>query len=306
MKDYYQILGVSRDATLEEIKRAYRRLALKYHPDRNPGDKEAEEKFKEINEAYAVLSDPEKRRQYDMLGAQAFSQRYSQEDIFRGFDIGDLLKDLGFGTSDIFSFIFGGPRTRRVRFRTATGPFEEVLFEGEPITTQKGQDIETELYITLEEVAKGTERTITIKRPGGPEEQVVVKIPAGIQEGQKLRIAGKGGMGFPPGDLYIKVRVTPHPLFKREGDDLYVEQEINFSDACLGTTITVPTLEGPKNVKVPPGTSSGTKLRLKGLGLPKFKGGGKGDLYVVIKVKVPKELSREQRELVEKLRALGL
>jgi len=304
MKDYYQILGVNRDATLDEIKKAYRRLALKYHPDRNPGDKEAEEKFKEINEAYAVLSDPEKRRQYDMLGAQAFSQQYTQEDIFRGFDIGDLLKDLGFGTSDIFSFIFGTPSVRRVRFRRIGEGFGDVDFFTE--ASRKGQDIETEVYVTLEEVLNGTERTLQLRMPDGTQKEILVKIPPGIKDGQKLRLAGKGGPGIPPGDLYVKVKILPHPLFRQEGDDLYLEKEINFSEACLGTTIEVQTLDGPKRVKVPPGTSSGTKLRLKGLGLPKLKESGRGDLYVVIKIRVPKTLSPEQRQLVEALQKAGL
>lgn len=307
MKDYYKILGVPRDASLEEIKKAYRRLALKYHPDRNPGDKEAEEKFKEINEAYAVLSDPEKRRQYDMMGAQAFSQRYTQEDIFRGFDIGDLLKDLGFGTSDIFSFIFGSPGVRRVRIRTGGVPFEETTFFGEEgFAPRRGQDLETEVTVTLEEVLRGTERTLRLRYPDGSEGEIVVKIPPGVQDGQKLRIAGKGGPGNPPGDLYVRVKILPHPFLRREGDDLYVEREISFSEACLGTTIDVPTLEGTKAVKVPPGTPSGAKLRLKGLGLPRLKEGGRGDLYVVVKVRVPKTLTSEQREAVEALKRVGL
>lgn len=305
MKDYYKILGVSRDATLDEIKKAYRRLALKYHPDRNPGDKEAEEKFKEINEAYAVLSDPEKRRQYDMMGAQAFSQRYSQEDIFRGFDIGDLLKDLGFGTSDIFSFIFGSPGVRRVRIRTGGTPFEETFFQ-EGFIPQRGQDLETEVTVTLEEVYRGTERSLKLRYPDGSEGEIVVKIPPGVQDGQKLRVAGKGAPGNPRGDLYVRVKVLPHPLFHREGDDLYIDREIAFSEACLGTVLEVPTLDGMKAVKVPPGTPSGAKLRLKGLGLPKVKGGGRGDLYVVVKVRVPKALSSEQREALEVLRRVGL
>lgn len=309
MKDYYKILGVSRDASLDEIKKAYRRLALKYHPDRNPGDKEAEEKFKEINEAYAVLSDPEKRRQYDMYGAEGFQQRFSQEDIFRGFDIGDLLKDLGFTTSDIFSVIFGTGRSGpRVRF-TTFGPYNGAFDFGPRVHVQRGQDLETEITVTLEEVARGGERTLTFRRPDGREETIVVKIPPGVHDGQKLRLAGKGAPGLgggPPGDLYVRVKVAPHPLFRREGDDLYLEREVNFSDACFGTFIEVPTLDGPKRVKVPPGTPSGAKLRLKGLGLPRLKGRGRGDLYVSVKVRVPKSLTPEQREAVEGLRRVGL
>lgn len=307
MKDYYKILGVSRDATIDEIKKAYRRLALKYHPDRNPGDKEAEEKFKEINEAYAVLSDPEKRKQYDMYGAEGFSQRFSREDIFRGFDIGDLLKDLGFTTSDIFSVIFGtGRGGPRVRF-TTFGPYGEAFDFGP--TPQKGQDLEAEVTVTLEEVARGGERLLTFRRPDGTEERISLKIPPGVHDGQKLRLAGKGAPGMeggPPGDLYVRVKVASHPLFRRQDDDLYIEHEVSFSDACLGTTVEVPTLDGPKRVKVPPGTPSGAKLRLRGLGLPHLKGGGRGDLFVTLKVRVPKHLTPEQRQAVQALKGVGL
>ena len=305
MKDYYQILGVSRDASLEEIKRAYRRLALKYHPDKNPGDKEAEERFKEINEAYAVLSDPEKRRQYDLFGAEGFRQRFSEEDIFRGFDIGDLLKDLGFSTSDIFSTIFGGGRRGRVRYSTFSGPFPGFDFDfGGAPGPQKGEDILAEVIITLEEAAKGGERSLRL-----PSGEIAIKIPPGVRDGQRLRIAGKGRPGpggGPPGDLYVRVKVAPHPLFKRQGDDIYVDREIRFSEACLGATIEVPTLDGPKMVKVPPGTPCGAKLRLKGLGMPRLKGGGRGDAFVRISVRIPKGLEGEKRRLVEELSRHGL
>jgi len=296
MKDYYKILGVSRDASLDEIKRAYRRLALKYHPDRNPGDKEAEEKFKEINEAYAVLSDPEKRRQYDTFGAEAFHQRFTEEEIFRGFDIGDLLKDFGFSTSDIFSTLFGGP----------FGGFD-FDFGGGP-QPHKGRDLVAEMTITLEEAARGGERLITLER-GGQTERISVKIPPGVRDGQKLRVAGKGEPGRgggPPGDLYVEVKIAPHPIFKREGDDIYIEKEISFSEACLGTMVEVPTLDGPKMVRIPPGTSPHTKLRLKGLGIPHLKGGGRGDAFLKVLVKVPKELTPEQRRVLEELAKVGL
>ncbi|MCD6320583.1 MAG: DnaJ domain-containing protein [Candidatus Desulfofervidaceae bacterium] len=307
-KDYYEILGVPKNATQEEIKRAYRRLALKYHPDRNKS-KEAEEKFKEINEAYAVLGDPEKRRQYDAMGAAGFHQRYTTEDIFRNFDIGDLFKDLGFGTDDLFSYLFGHkPRgTRRGPFGAHTGPFAGG-YEHPRRTPVRGPDLIYELPISLEEAAKGGEKTIAYER-SGRQEKIVVKIPPGVKTGQKLRLAGKGEFGPTglAGDLYIKIRVMEHSLFKREGDDLYIDRTITFSQAALGATVNVPTLEGKTlEVKIPPGTQSHTKLRLKGYGMPRLKEGGRGDLYVRVIVQVPKYLTPEQRKLIEELARLGL
>jgi curved DNA-binding protein len=320
MKDYYTLLGVGKNATADEIKKAYRRLALKYHPDRNKGNKEAEEHFKEINEAYAVLSDQEKRRQYDMFGAEGFRQRYSQEDIFQGFDIGDALKDFGFGTSDIFSVLFGGGRGRgRVRYTTYGGPFGQQTrgdagadfadyFARGGAAPSQGRDTVTDLTITLEEAAKGAERLISINRDGRVE-KIAVKIPPGIDTGKKLRVAGKGERapgGGPSGDLYVSVNVQKHPLFTREGADISIDQEIKFSEASLGTTIEVPTLNGIKKVKIPSGTSGNTRLRLKGEGMPHLKGRGKGDAYVRIVIKVPKKLTSKQRELVEGLAKEGL
>jgi curved DNA-binding protein len=320
MKDYYTLLGVGKNASADEIKKAYRRLALKYHPDRNKGNKEAEEHFKEINEAYAVLSDQEKRRQYDMFGAEGFRQRYSQEDIFQGFDIGDALKDFGFGTSDIFSALFGGGGGRgRVRYTTYGGPFGQQTrgdtgagfadyFGQRGAAPASGRDTATELTITLEEAAKGVEKLISLHRDGKGE-KISIKIPPGIDTGKKLRVAGKGeraSSSGPPGDLYVTVHVQKHPLFIREGADIYIDQEIKFSQASLGTTIEVPTLNGIKKVKIPAGTSGNTKLRLKGEGMPHLKGRGKGDAYVRVVVKVPKKLTSKQKELVEDLAKEGL
>jgi curved DNA-binding protein len=322
MKDYYTLLGVSKNAAADEIKKAYRQLALKYHPDRNKGNKEAEEHFKEINEAYAVLSDQEKRHQYDMFGAEGFRQRYSQEDIFQGFDIGDVLKDFGFGTSDVFSVLFGGGGGRgrgRVRYSTYGGPFGQQApgaggadfsdyFARGGAAPSQGRDTITDLTITLEEAAKGAEKLISLNRDGRVE-KIAVKIPPGIDTGKKLRVAGKGESGpggTRAGDLYVTVNVHKHPLFTREGADIYIDQEINFSQASLGTTIEVPTLNGIKKVKIPAGTSGNTKLRLKGEGMPHLKGRGKGDAYVRVVVKVPKKLSSKQKELVEDLAKEGL
>jgi len=323
-KDYYEVLGVKKTTAEEEIKRAYRKLAMKYHPDRNPGNKAAEERFKEINEAYAVLSDKEKRRQYDQFGPAGFRQRFSQEDIFRGFDISDLFKDLGFSTNDVFSRIFGGGGARGAKVRY--GNFEDLfsqrgrqaydfgdIFSGGGYQRQgplpeKGQDIHSELHLTFQEAAFGGEKKVRFSK-GGKVEEVTVKIPSGIESGKKLRLAGKGMdvmAGRPPGDLYLKVHVAAHPIFKREGSDITVEKEIKISDALLGTTIEIPTLDGAKHIKVPPGTQSHSRIRLKGYGLPSPQAGGKGDEYVRIIVKYPKSLSERQKKLVEELNKEGL
>jgi curved DNA-binding protein len=302
-KDYYHILGVAKNASDEEIKKAYRKLAMKYHPDRNPNKKEAEERFKEINEAYAVLSDKEKRKQYDTFGAEGFQQRFSQEDIFRGFDFDEILSSL-----------FGGRGRRDFRFGGQSGvDFGDFFgrqggYQDAGRMSQRGEDIVYEMAISLEEAASGGEKRISYRKNGRLEE-VSVKIPRGFPSGKKLRLAGKGKEGRnggPPGDLYLQVSVREHPLFSQEGDDLTVEKEINFSEAVLGTTIEVPTLEGMKKVKVPPGTQSHTKMRLKGLGMPHFQGEGKGDEYVKVIVKIPKKVSEKSRGLIQDLAKEGI
>lgn len=292
VKDYYEALGVKKGATEEEIKKAYRKLAIKYHPDKNPGDKAAEEKFKEINEAYAVLSDAKKRQQYDQFGSSDFHQRYSQEDIFRGFDVGDIFKDMGYGTDDIFSRIFGGG-FRQGGFGFGGG-------------RQRGEDFSMELAVTLREAYTGCEKRVAFMRDHKREE-LSVKVPAGVDSGARLRVAGKGGQGSGgPGDLFLVVKVGHDPLFAREGDDLVVERQIRFTEAALGTALEVPTLEGKKRIKVPAGIQAGTKIRLKGLGFPHLGKGGKGDLYVRIGVAVPEQLTAEQRTLLEELGKKGL
>ena len=289
-KDYYGALGVKKEATPEEIKKAYRKLALKFHPDKNPGDKKAEEKFKEITEAYAVLSDPEKRRQYDQFGESGFHQRFSQEDIYRNFDVGDIFREFGFGTDDIFSHLFGGG----VRGHTTFGG-------GRPQAI-KGQDFVMRISIPFRQAVLGGERRVDFRRDGSVE-QLQVRLPPGVESGQRLRLAGKGGgspAGGPAGDLFLEIQVEPDPQFTRDGQDLYIKVQIPFSGACLGTTTDVPTLEGSKRVKVPAGMQAGGKIRLKGFGVP-FRH-GKGDLYAVIEVAVPTRLTARQKELLEKLR----
>jgi curved DNA-binding protein len=256
-----------------------------------------------------------------MFGAEGFRQRYSQEDIFQGFDVGDVLKDFGFGTSDIFSVLFGGGggKRRGVRYSTFTGPFgQQAPGEGGADFSDyfarggggpsQGRDTVSDLTVTLEEAANGAAKLISLQRDGRVE-KIAVKIPPGIDTGKKLRVAGKGERGpggGPAGDLYVRVNVQKHPLFTREGSDIYIDQEIRFSEASLGTTIEVPTLNGIKKVKIPAGTSGNTKLRLKGQGIPHLKGRGKGDAYVRIVIKVPKKLTSKQKELVEGLAKEGL
>jgi len=309
--DYYEVLGVSKNSSTQDIKKAYRKLAMKYHPDRNKGDKDAEDKFKKISEAYAVLSDPEKRKQYDTFGASGFQQRYSQEDIFRGFDLGDILKEFGLGglgggfrTSggqgspfETFFFHTGGPGEGRTAFRSAAQ---------QPV---KGGDLTYELSVSLHDILIGSEKTISLRRENKTE-NVSVKIPKGIKTGQKLRLAGKGSpspYGGPPGDLYLIIREQPHPVFTRDDNNLILEKRIPFSKACLGSEINIESLEGRElKVKIPAGIQPQSRLRLKGHGLPAGKTGGRGDIYVKISVDVPKDLTNDQRKLIKELAAKGL
>jgi curved DNA-binding protein len=315
-EDYYQILGVEKKASADDIKKAYRKLAVKWHPDKNPNNKAAEEKFKKISEAYAVLSDPEKRQQYDNVGSDQFSQRYSQEDIFRGVDLDEILRSFGFGGGSR-----GGGRTFRTTTRKGGAPSPE--FE-DPFSSlfgniggrqqyshmpQKGQDAEYNLSISLEESVFGTEKTISFQKENRIEE-LNVKIPAGISTGKKLRLPGKGMPGYdggPNGDLYLNINIMPHPIFARDGNDLYLEKSISFTHAILGTSIDVTTLDGTaKRIKIAPGTQNNTKIRMKGYGVPGLKGATKGDLYIKINVEIPKKLSERQIKLVKQLAEDGL
>ena len=233
--EYYDILGVAKGATADEIKKAYRKLALKYHPDKNKGDKGAEEKFKEISEAYAVLSDPVKKQQYDTYGSTNFHQRYSQEDIFRNFDLNDILRQFGFGG------VGGGPQRGGFGHTMGGGGNFNSFFSqagnmhggcgGGCHQPEKGLDMTYQLTVSLDEVLNGAERSISLRKNGQPQ-QVSVKIPKGIEEGKKLRLKGQGGAsrnGGPPGDLYLKVEIADHPIFKREGDNLVMETFLGFS-----------------------------------------------------------------------------
>jgi molecular chaperone DnaJ len=354
-RDYYEVLGVSKNSSKDEIKDAYRKLAMQYHPDRNKSP-DAEEKFKEISEAYAVLSDDEKRQQYDMLGHAGFDQRYTPEDIFRGADFDSVFRDLGFGSfGDIFRSFFGGG---------FGGGFAERI--------NRGQDLVYDLEMTLEEAARGAEKEIEVPRtekcdvcngsgasPGTSprtcprcngagkvqhmrkssfamyvqvtpcptcrgkgmlidspckncrgtglvkkRRKISVKVPVGIDDGYQLRLRGEGEMvpnGGSPGDLYVLVHIVPHELFMREGDDLLYALTISYPQAALGAEVSVPTLEGPIAVKIPSGTQPGEVIRLRGKGMPRFRGYGKGDLLVRVGIMVPEKLTQQQRTLLEQL-----
>ncbi|MDX9745280.1 MAG: DnaJ C-terminal domain-containing protein [Syntrophales bacterium] len=305
-EDYYKILGIGKASTADEIKKAYRKLALKFHPDKNPGNKDAEEKFKKINEAYAVLSDAEKRKEYDQFGsADSFKQRFSQEDIFRGFDLNEILKDLGFG--------FGGASQRRQDFSQGqTDPFASFFGGGQrryARAPQKGEDLYYNISISLEESVFGAEKKIAFHKQDHVAE-INVKIPKGINAGKKLRLVGKGGPGVaggPPGDLFLEINILPHPIFARDGNDIHILKSINYSQAVLGTSIDIPTVDGSvKRVKVPSGTQSNTKIRLKGLGVPATKNSPAGDQYVKITIDVPRKLNDRQRKIMKELSETGL
>jgi curved DNA-binding protein len=301
-KDYYKILGVNKTASLDDIKKAYRKLAMKYHPDHAKGDKGAEEKFKSISEAYAVLSDKEKRQQYDTYGSAGFHQKFSQEDIFRGFDFSDILKEFGFGGA---SFFGSGGRGQRFSYGNEShfGGFGQ---QRGPI---KGNDLIYELPLTLKEVATGTQKTVDIHH-AGVSEKLTVTIPKGMIPGKKLRLSGKGQAspaGGSSGDLFIKSVLLNDPVYKVDGHDLLITKDIKLSEALLGTQVTIPTLLGKElNMKIPPGTKHNTKMRVPSQGLPYMKGEGKGDLFIKIRVKMPKHLTELQADLVKKLAETGI
>jgi DnaJ-class molecular chaperone len=334
-KDYYQILGVPKTADAKAIKQAYRKLARQYHPDQNPGNATAAERFKEINEANEVLSDPEKRRRYDEMGADWARYADAGPGGFGGRPDGaggyrvhvDQTGDLG-DFSEFFRTFFGGAGRG--------GGFEGVHFEEQPPwggrgRGRRGQDLETEVEISLEEAYAGARRTVEFqqlepcgtchgsgrqgKAPcatcGGAgrvprENRVEVKIPAGVRDGSRVRAAGEGGTGAgggTRGDLYLRVHVLPHPVFERRNDDVHVELPVAVWEAALGAEVEVPTLRGKVAMKVPPETSSGRIFRLPGYGLPHVKG-GRGDEFVRVRIVMPRELSAKERALFEELRGL--
>ena len=336
-KDFYKILGVERTADEKEIKRAYRKLARQHHPDINPNDKGAEARFKEINEAFQVLSDKEKRPLYDQLGDNydKVPAGMSAEDFARysrggnvsgggssstgaggfgyssgGANLEDLFEQVrrqggsgagNAGGTDVFENLFGG-RSNQNRGGFGFGGAGRRV-------PQKGGDVEQPIEISLSESIKGTQRSLrlTIQSEFGEETRnITVKIPAGVRENARVRVAHKGATGQnggEPGDLFLKIHIAPHPFWKREGDDLTCEVPVTFGEAALGATIAVPTTESEVNLKIPAGTQSGQTFRLSGRGVHQ-KDGKAGDIFVKIKVAVPKNLDERERELVEELARL--
>ena len=302
-RDYYQTLGVPKTAAADEIKSAFRKLARKFHPDTAKDKKVAEEKFKEINEAYEVLGDPEKRKKYDTFGANwehgAPPPGYSRAGGgFGGARRGGEAEDFQFGGtgfSDFFEQMFGGSR------RGGRGGFGGAGFEDAP---QRGEDVEADVMVTLEEALHGSTRQISFRRGDSKKiETYTVKIPKGICEGQRIRLAGQGGTGSSgggAGDLYLRVKFQRHPDFDVEGSDLNYELEVPAWDAVLGCEVQVPTLEGRAKLKLAPGTQAGKKLRLPGMGLP-VKGGQRGNIYATVQLTVPASLGTNEKSLWEKI-----
>jgi len=301
--DYYKALGVNKTATDDEIKKSYRKLAMKYHPDHAKEDKAAEEKFKQVSEAYAVLSDKEKRQQYDTFGSSGFQQRYSQEDIFKGFDMEDILRGFGLGGAGASMGRKGGGR----KFSFGGGsPFGNFSGQQAPI---KGSDLVYELPLTLQEVVLGASKQVSFQH-GPQSENLTVKIPKGLISGKKLRISGKGESGpygGPAGDLYIKAKILDDPMFDVKGHDLYIKRSIKLTEAILGITLAIPTIDGKElSLKIPAGVKHKTQMRLAGNGLPYMNEEIRGDLYVQIDVQMPKHLNKEQKKLIEQLAETGL
>jgi DnaJ-class molecular chaperone len=324
-KDYYSILGVKRDASEEEIKRAYRKLARQYHPDVNPGNKSAEARFKEINEAHEVLSDKDKRKKYDQYGdqwqhADQFARARAQQGPQWDFRQGSTQQDFRFEEGDLeslFGDLFGGARRGTA---------------GRQTRVREVRDIESPVEVTLEEAFQGTSRILNLEsgqacpscggtgriqkaicsvcRGSGTvtsSKQLEVKIPAGVSDGSRIRIAGKGEPGFGggrSGDLYLITSVKPHPLFERKGDDLFVDIAVPLAVAVLGGEVQVPTLKGKLALKIPPETQNGRAFRLARQGMPHLRGTTRGDLLARVKVVLPTGLSEEDKRLFERLRRL--
>ncbi len=305
-RDYYQTLGVPKTASADEIKSAFRKLARQYHPDVAKDKKTAEEKFKEINEAYEVLSNPDNRKKYDTYGASWSQGGAGAGSAYRGsgapggfegmggFGGNEEFHFGGTGFSDFFEQFFG---TRRGRAYSGGMGFEE--------TPQRGDDVEADLLVTLEEVLRGATRSISLRKPGSREPQTyTIKIPQGVREGQRIRLAGQGGRSSgAPGDLYLRVKLQQHPDFYFEDSDIFHDVEIPVWQATLGGELTIPTPEGRVKLKIPAGTQPGKKFRIPKQGLPSGKG-TRGDFFAVVMIQIPTKLNAKEKAIWEQLQHL--
>ncbi|MBC7458804.1 MAG: DnaJ domain-containing protein [Bdellovibrionaceae bacterium] len=304
-KDFYQILGVSRTSSEDEIKKSYRKLAMQFHPDKNPGNKKAEDKFKEASEAYEVLSDPQKKQNYDQFGS-ADGNPFGQGGNPFGQSGPRYSRTSSAGPesfSDIFGDLFGG--TGAQGFAGGGGGFSQ-----RARAPQKGADLRYTLTISLEESFAGAEKVILFARQKDFKEEntkLSVTVPPGVKEGQRLKLAGEGDSptSGSPGDLYVIINLQPHLLFKREEFDVILDLPVKYTDAILGMEIEIPTLSGKSQIKIPAGTSTGQVLRLKNKGFPKLGSSGQGDMLVKIIVDVPQTISPKQKQLIEDLQVLN-
>lgn len=293
-QDYYTVLGVRRDASAKEIKQAYRRLARKYHPDVNPGDANAEQKFKEISEAYSVLENPDSRKKYDQFGHTAFAGGFESAFGRGGGPQGAYTENL----RDLFS--------GRGGFAEGFGSLFEDLFGGGKQRTQtathRGKDIEQTVEISFENAVRGGTIQVQVSRPNGNLERLQVKIPPGVDSGSKIRLTGKGEArhnGAPAGDLYIVTRVRPHTFFTRDGHDIMCELPVTLDEVLFGAKVNVPTIDGTTTMTIPAGTQNGRTFRLRGKGARHLKGNGQGDQYVKVSVVLPEHLDDRSRDLME-------
>ncbi len=291
-QDYYKTLGVKRDASEKDIKQAYRRLARKYHPDVNPGDTAAEQRFKEVSEAYSVLGTSDSRKKYDQFGHQAFTAGFDPYGAggrnsyhFSGDNFRDLFGQGG-GFGSIFDDLFGTGQSRSRQTREASADL----------------DVEKNVDIRFEDAVCGTTIQLRVPRANGTMDRIQVRIPPGVDTGSRIRVAGKGKSGRhgqPDGDLYIITQVQPHAYFTRDGNDIICDVPVTLGEIALGAKIDVPTVDGKISMTIPPGTQNGRKFRLRGKGVPYLKGEGQGDQYVQLRVVLPDELDERSRALLE-------
>ena len=321
-KDYYQVLGVSTSASKKELKQAFRKLARKHHPDVNPGDRGAEQKFKEIGEAYEVLSDSDKRKKYDRLGANwkqyeqyshqggTAGQGFSDFDGVRFEFEGTPNPSSGEGFSDFFNIFFGGGTDLNDLFGVSSGPGGRTRSHRQGVsgfsgTVPTGRDLSAPLIVTLEESYHGTAKRVTLGDSSSS--TIDVRIPTGVRNGSKVRVAGKGekGLNGHSGDLYLEISIKPHKLYRRDKDDLHINIPVTFTEVALGAEVEVPTLSGKARIKVPAGSQTGRLMRLRGKGMPRLKKRGYGDLFAKLDVVVPAELNSREKKLLQELQTLG-